>query len=229
MPLAPRAYLPRTRRPSQRRASHAPYRTHRCGELRKLDVGQRGAPERLGTPKARPRPATLHRPARPCRAGAAGLPARDGRLQRARRRLRLESVVTVDGRGGRPNAPRPSTRACRPARSRSWRPSPTSNRQRTRCPCRSTPSATTRRRCGSRYRFLDLRRERMQRNIVLRSQVIQSIRRRMLAAGLHRAADADPDRQLARGGARLPGAVAAASRAGSTPCRRRRSNTSSST
>jgi len=34
-----------------------------------------------------------------------------------------------------------------------------------------------------RYRFLDLRRERMHRNIMLRSQVIQSIRRRMVAQG----------------------------------------------
>jgi aspartyl-tRNA synthetase len=34
-----------------------------------------------------------------------------------------------------------------------------------------------------RYRFLDLRRERMHRNIMLRSQVIESIRRRMIAEG----------------------------------------------
>ncbi len=34
-----------------------------------------------------------------------------------------------------------------------------------------------------RYRFLDLRRERLHRNIVLRSQVIQSIRRRMVECG----------------------------------------------
>ena len=62
------------------------------------------------------------------------------------------------------------------------------------------------------YRFLDLRREKMQRNIVLRSQMIASIRRRMHRAGLHRVPDADPDRLVARGCARLPGAVAAASR-----------------
>ena len=34
-----------------------------------------------------------------------------------------------------------------------------------------------------RYRFLDLRRERLHHNIVLRSQVVQSIRRRMTDAG----------------------------------------------
>ena len=62
-----------------------------------------------------------------------------------------------------------------------------------------------------RYRFLDLRREAMQKNILLRSQVISSIRRRMEAGGLRRVPDPDPDRLLARGRARLPGALAAAS------------------
>ena len=36
-----------------------------------------------------------------------------------------------------------------------------------------------------RYRFLDLRRERLQRNMILRAQVIDSIRRRMIAAGFN--------------------------------------------
>ena len=36
-----------------------------------------------------------------------------------------------------------------------------------------------------RYRFLDLRREKMQKNIILRSDVIASFRRRMIAAGFH--------------------------------------------
>src|SRR4029450_7947306 len=35
-----------------------------------------------------------------------------------------------------------------------------------------------------RYRFLDLRRDKLHRNIVLRAQVIASIRRRMIAAGV---------------------------------------------
>ncbi len=57
-----------------------------------------------------------------------------------------------------------------------------------------------------RYRYLDLRRERLHRNILLRSQVIASIRRRMIAARLHRVPDADPDLQLAGGCPRLSGA-----------------------
>ncbi len=36
-----------------------------------------------------------------------------------------------------------------------------------------------------RYRYLDLRREKMQRNIILRSDFISSIRKRMIAAGFH--------------------------------------------
>jgi aspartyl-tRNA synthetase len=53
-----------------------------------------------------------------------------------------------------------------------------------------------------RYRFLDLRREQVHANIILRSQVIASIRRRMI----------DPDREFARGRARLSGAEPAPSR-----------------
>ena len=52
----------------------------------------------------------------------------------------------------------------------------------------------------------------MHENILLRSRIISSIRRRMEAAGLRRVPDADPDRELARGCARLPGALAPASR-----------------
>ena len=61
------------------------------------------------------------------------------------------------------------------------------------------------------YRFLDLRREGLHANIMLRAKVIASLRRRMEAAGVHRVPDADPDRVLAGGGAGFPGAVAAAS------------------
>ena len=62
------------------------------------------------------------------------------------------------------------------------------------------------------YRYLDLRRETLHRNIVLRNEIIRSIRRRMIEAGLPRVPDADPDRLLAGRRARLPGAVAPASR-----------------
>jgi hypothetical protein len=62
-----------------------------------------------------------------------------------------------------------------------------------------------------RYRYLDLRREAMQRNMTLRSDVVASIRRRMWDIGLSRVPDADHHRLLARGRARLPRALAPAS------------------
>ena len=43
------------------------------------------------------------------------------------------------------------------------------------------------------YRFIDLRREKVHRNIMLRAGVVSSIRRRMIEAGIHRVSDADPD------------------------------------
>ena len=77
------------------------------------------------------------------------------------------------------------------------------------------------------YRFLDLRRERMHRNIVLRSQVIRSLRRRMTDAGLQRVPDADPDGSSARRARATTWCPAACIPASSTPCRRRRSSSSS--
>ena len=77
------------------------------------------------------------------------------------------------------------------------------------------------------YRFLDLRRETLHANIMKRLAIIASIRRRMHEAGFNEFADADPDRLEPRGRARLPGALAHSCRASSTPCRRRRSSTSS--
>ena len=62
------------------------------------------------------------------------------------------------------------------------------------------------------YRFLDLRRETLHRNIMRRSQIISSIRRRMIRRRLLRVPDADPDRVVPRRRARLPRAVAPPSR-----------------
>ena len=58
------------------------------------------------------------------------------------------------------------------------------------------------------YRYLDLRRERVHANMMLRAHVIASLRRRMVEQGFHRVPDAHPDGQLAGGGARFPGAGA---------------------
>jgi len=56
---------------------------------------------------------------------------------------------------------------------------------------------------GSTYRFLDLRRERIHRNILLRSRGdLQQSRRRMVEVGVHGVPDPDPDLELAPRGAR---------------------------
>ncbi len=74
-----------------------------------------------------------------------------------------------------------------------------------------------------RYRFLDLRRERLHNNIVLRSQVISSIRRRMNEQGFR-----PPSSPRPRPKARATSSFRRVSiRASSTPCRRRRSSSSS--
>ena len=78
------------------------------------------------------------------------------------------------------------------------------------------------------YRYLDLRRPRLQGNIVLRHRVTIAIRRYFDAQRLPRDRDADPDQVHARGRARLPRAEPRASRASSSRCRSRRSSSSRS-
>ena len=77
------------------------------------------------------------------------------------------------------------------------------------------------------YRFLDLRRERLHRNIMLRGEIIDSIRRRMKEQGFFEFQTPILTASSPGGRARLPGAVAACIRASSTRCRRRRSSSSS--
>ena len=77
------------------------------------------------------------------------------------------------------------------------------------------------------YRFIDLRREKIHRNIMLRAGVIASIRRRMIDAGLHRIPDADPDRILARRARATSWCRRGCIPASSMRCRRRRSSSSS--
>ena len=113
---------------------------------------QRGAPQRLGTPKARSRPATLHRPARPCRDRAAGLPARYTAVRRRRGRAGRERDHGDRASGGaqrRDRQPDPADRRGRAGRrgvrARTRRPR--------RCRCRSTAIATIPRRRGSSTAF----------------------------------------------------------------------------
>ena len=77
------------------------------------------------------------------------------------------------------------------------------------------------------YRYVDLRRPHMQRNIILRSKIAFAVREYLYSAGLPGNRNAVHDALHAGGRARLPGAQPRAARHVSTRCRNRRRSSSS--
>ena len=129
------------------------------------------------------------------------------RLSRAPRSCAPSGWCAPKARSSRA-CPRPSTRICRPAR---WncafeKLDVLSEAEDLPLPVFGEPEYPEETRL--KYRFLDLRRETLHRNIMKRSAIIASLRRRMNARRLLRIPDADPDRVLAGRRARLPGALA---------------------
>ncbi len=157
------------------------YRTHTCGALRAADVGQ---PARLSgwVHRKRDHGQLLfidlrdHHGVTQCvvNAASASFAAASG--------LRLESVVTMSGtvvaRGADAVNPKLPTGEVELAVEDLAVQSSAET-----LPLQVAGEADFPEETRLRYRFLDLRRERLHRNIVLRSQVIASIRRRMIAAG----------------------------------------------
>ncbi|MGD9509292.1 MAG: aspartate--tRNA ligase, partial [Geminicoccaceae bacterium] len=158
-----------------------PYRTHRCGDLRRNDVGSEA---RLSgwVHRKRDHGQLLFIDLRD-HAGIAQLVFQPGTAPFAvAETVRLESVLTVTGK----------VVARTPETVNSSLPTGEVELLVADCVVDSAAEALPLQVNAERdypeetrlkYRFLDLRRERMQRNIVLRSQIIASIRRRMIEQG----------------------------------------------
>ena len=86
-------------------------------------------------------------------------------------------------RRGRARAPTRSTRSSRPAKSKSWRARLSVQSSAAELPMPVAGEADYPEDIRLKYRYLDLRREQMHGNIMLRSKVIASIRRRMIDQG----------------------------------------------
>src|SRR6476619_1100869 len=157
------------------------YRTHNCGQLRDSDVGQS---VRLSgwVHRKRDHGGVLFVDLRDhygltqivCRANSEAL--------RVLEHLRVESVVTIDGevvsRGPEATNPNLPTGAIEVVAG-----AVTIQSEAQELPLPVAGEAEYPEETRLRYRYLDLRRERLHANIMLRSQVISSIRRRMIEQG----------------------------------------------
>ena len=202
------------------------YRTHTCGALRDSDVGATSACRAGATASA-----TM---AASCSSICATITASpnawstrirppSGRPRRCARNGSSASTATVRRAPGRHREPRPADRCDRGLRDRRSRcsgPPPS-------CRCRCSASRSIRRRCGCATASSICAARSCTRTSCSRGEVIDSLRRRMKDERLLRVPDADPDRVQSRRRARLSRALAPASRASSTRCRRRRSSSSS--
>ena len=179
------------------------YRTHTCAALRAADVGET---VRLSgwVHRKRDHGGVLFVDLRDHYGITQIVADADSRRCAMLESLRVESVVTIDGEvvGARapetvnPNLPTGEIEVYA-ARGRP------SSRRAEELPMPVAGEAEYPEDIRLKYRFLDLRRERLHANIMLRSQVIASPAPADDRAGLHRVPDADPDRVEPRRRARL--------------------------
>ena len=149
--------------------------------------------------------------------------------QRGRGRARPARGVLRQGDRRGPGAPGRATRtpSCRPARSRSSRPTLEVLSEADPLPFPIEGTADVNEEVRIKYRYLDIRREEMSRALRVRSTASYLLSRRDARPRLRQRGDPVPDPVHARGRARLPGPGPAPARATGTPCRSRRSCSSS--
>ena len=181
-------------------------RTHTCGALRATDVGARRRAARLGASRPRPRRAALPRRARPPRPHPGDRRRTTRRCSSGPSGCASEFVVGVHRRGRAPLARhRERQRADRRGRGAGRARLRVLNEAKT-PPFSIAEDQNVSEETRLRYRYLDLRRPQLQRNIGLRHRITMAIRQLLRRAGLLRDRDADPHQVDARGRARLPGA-----------------------
>ena len=158
------------------------YRTHNCAELRASDVGER---VKLSgwVHRKRDHGGVLFVDLRD-HYGLTQIVAKAGSEPLAALEASARRIGRDDRRRGRLARRRSGrTPTCRPARSRSVADEVTVQSAAEELPLPVAGEADYPEDIRLRYRYLDLRRERLHANIVLRSQVIRSIRRRMVEQG----------------------------------------------
>ena len=203
------------------------YRTHTCAALR-ADRCRRGPSAcRAGSTASATMATCCSSICATITASPRSSPTATARHFAVLERLRAESVVTITGevvaRVGRDGEPEPADRRDRGVRARDVT---------VQSPAQELPmpvfgDAEYPEDIRLRYRFLDLRRERLHANIMLRIERDRVAPPADDRAGLHRVPDADPDRVVAPRARATISSRAASIPASSTRCRRRRRCSSS--